>query len=343
MVALLGVHVDDIVTCCLPGYEYLLDTVKKSFEWGSEWEKDTFVFVGRRITRLPDNSYTLDQVRYVSDIDKTKVNLEASELLQDHPELITEFKSGIGSLQWMAGTSRGDIAADVSLLQKRPKELTVGDLLEVNKVLKYVRATADARVKITPVDLKEAVFIAYGDAGWGNAPGNKSQGGLTVLLTDKQVFEMERPASLLEWKSYQHHRALRSTLAAEAASLDRAFDMGNFMACVFSEMVHADYVATSGMPAFEVVPVTDARSLFDAVHRLSTSFQEKRAEIDVAALRQACRNLRWVPAEKQCADGLTKRSRPLRDAFRKWMADPVVTLVEAKSATDVGSDNKKWR
>ncbi len=31
VVALLGLHVDDIITCCLPGYEHLLDEVKTSF------------------------------------------------------------------------------------------------------------------------------------------------------------------------------------------------------------------------------------------------------------------------------------------------------------------------
>ena len=36
VVAVLGVHVDDIIISCLPGYEDLLEGVKKSFAWGSE-------------------------------------------------------------------------------------------------------------------------------------------------------------------------------------------------------------------------------------------------------------------------------------------------------------------
>lgn len=78
------------------------------------------------------------------------------------PMFLTEFRSGIGSLQWVAGTTRGDLAADTSLLQKPPKELTVGDLKEINKVLKYARATANAYVRVNPLDLKDLVFIAYG-------------------------------------------------------------------------------------------------------------------------------------------------------------------------------------
>ena len=57
------------------------------------------------------------------------------------------------------------------------------------------------------------------------------------------------------------------------------------MALAFSEMVDQSFASTMNERAlFKVVPVTDARSLWDAVHRLSTSFAEKRVEIDVAAL-----------------------------------------------------------
>ena len=342
VVSILGVHVDDIICACLPGWDELLERVRKSFKWGSECEKDDFIFVGRRIARQADNGYTIDQVHYVADIILTKIKMDPSEKLSDHPELITEFRSGIGSLQWMAGTTRGDLAADTSLLQKSPQELTVQDLLSVNKVLKYVKATANTFIKVNPIPVEELVFVAYGDSGWANAPGNKSQGGLAILATDKRALHETRAASLLEWKSYRHQRVLRSTLAAEAASLDRAHDVGMYMACSFSEMTDANYkAAEKGIPIYEVIPVTDARS--HAIHRLSTSFREKRVEIDVASLRESCRNLRRVPTEKQHADALTKSCPKLRDAFRQWMMAPTVTLVDSKSPEDPEPGNEKWR
>ena len=114
------------------------------------------------------------------------------------------------------------------------------------------------------------------------------------------------------------------------------------MACVFSEMTFPNYKATTATPMYEVIPVTDARSLWDAIHRLSTTFAEKRVEIDVAALRQSCRALRWVPTDQQKADALTKRSPALRDAFRRWAQDPMVALTDAKCAED-GVDNHAWK
>ena len=342
VVAVLGVHVDDIIVTCLPDHEEHLDLLRKAFAWGADWEKDSFIFVGRKIHRHEDGSYTIDQTHYVSEVSLTKIEYDLEDKLSDHPELITEFRSGIGSLQWLAGTSRGDLAADVSLLQKPPKDLTVGDLKEVNRVLKYVRATANSGFRIVPVKPENITFIAYGDSGWANAPGNKSQGGLVILITNKNVLFESCSASLVEWKSYRHQRVLRSTLAAEAASLDRAHDVGTFMACVLGEMIDVNYRAASGQAPFEVTPVTDARSLWDAIHRLSTTFSEKRVEIDVANLRATCRGLRWVPTELQHADGLTKRCAKLRDQFRQWAMRPVVTLVESRSAAD-GADNAAWR
>lgn len=71
-------------------------------------------------------------------------------------------------------------------------------------------------------------------------------------------------------------------------------------------------------------------------------FLRERVEIDVAGLRQTCRGLRWVPTEMQWADALTKRCPRLRDGFRRWAMDPVVTLVESRCAEE-GTDNTAWR
>ena len=346
MVALLGLHVDDLLSCALPGYEAALTKVEERFTWGSPWTSEDFTFVGRRIKQWPEGYITVDQASYVEEVPATRVKLEDTELLSKYPELVTEFRSGIGSLQWLASTSRGDIASDVSLIQRPPSQLTVADLKEVNSVLKYVRATAGAYIRINHIPVDQILFVAYGDSGFANAPGNKSQGGLVIVATDKTAKSQERPASLLEWKSYRHQRILRSTLAAEAAALDRTYDHAHFLAMSFSEMCDAAFISTlHDRPLFEVLPVTDARSLWDSVHRLTTSFQEKRVELDVAALRQTCRSLRWVPSEQQLADALTKRSRPLRDSFREWMSNPTVKLTDSKTPADQldSKANEAWR
>eukprot|EP00435_Cladocopium_sp_Y103_P047624 s257_g14.t1 len=325
---------------------WVLDEIKQSFSWGSEWERDDFIFVGRRSRRQEDGGSTLDQVHYISDIMKTKVTMSPEEPLHKHPELVTEFQSGIGYLQWLAGTTWGDLSSSFSLLQKKHSDLKVADLIEINRVLRYVKATSTAFAQVNPIPIEDAVFVAYGGSGFANAPNNKSQGGYLTNFSSKKTLDGSSKASLLDWKSYHHQRMLRSTLAAEASSLDRAQDLdtGNFMGCMFSDMLDPTYRATCGMPAMEIIPITDARSLFDAVRRLSTNFAEKRVEIDVAGLRSTCRNLRWVPCELQHADAMTKMSTKLRDSFRQWMSAPTVTLAESRSTAEIyGSANKPWR
>ena len=257
---------------------------------------------------------------------------------------MSEFRSAIGSLQWLAGTTRPDVAADTSLIQKAHDELTYGDLQEANTILKYCKATADTCVTIRPVSLDAMILVAYGDSAFANAPGGKSQGGFLITATTAECAKCSAEASLLDWKSYRHQRVLRSTLASEAASLDKSEDYANFLGCVLGEMSVPSYIAShSGKSPFSIWPVTDARSLFDAIHRLATSFQEKRVEIDIAALRQTCRSLHWVPTEAMLADALTKRNRQLRDRLRQWQMSPKVSLTDSQDAISSTTGSEPWR
>ncbi|CAK9000573.1 Retrovirus-related Pol polyprotein from transposon RE1 (Retro element 1) (AtRE1) [Includes: Protease RE1 [Durusdinium trenchii] len=342
VIAVLGIHVDDILASSLePG---VLKEVEGSFTWGSEWEVNDFVFIGRRIVKHSNHTITLSQSHYAADVFVSRVKGDANEPIGNNQELMSEFRSAIGSLQWMSGTTRPDIASETSLLQKAQAELTLQDLMDANTTLRYIKATADSHIMVKPIPLENLVLISYGDAAFGNAPGGKSQGGYLVLASTEEALHGEAEASLLDWKSFRHQRVLRSTLAAEAASLDRSEDSANFIGCLLGELVIEGYVAShSSRSPFPVWPVTDARSLYDSIHRLATTFSEKRVEMDVAALRSTCRNLRWVPTGEMKADALTKRSRALRDALRKWAQNPTVSLTEARDPDTSLDPNAPWR
>ena len=342
VIAVLGIHVDDILASSMePG---VLKEVEGSFTWGSEWEVNDFVFIGRRIVKHSNHTITLSQSHYAADVFVSRVKGDANEPIGNNQELMSEFRSAIGSLQWMSGTTRPDIASETSLLQKAQAELTLQDLMDANTTLRYIKATADSHIMVKPIPLENLVLISYGDAAFGNAPGGKSQGGYLVLASTEEALHGEAEASLLDWKSFRHQRVLRSTLAAEAASLDRSEDSANFIGCLLGELVIEGYVAShSSRSPFPVWPVTDARSLYDSIHRLATTFSEKRVEMDVAALRSTCRNLRWVPTGEMKADALTKRSSALRDALRKWAQNPTVSLTEARDPDTSLDPNAPWR
>ena len=251
---------------------------------------------------------------------------------------MTELRSAIGCLQWLSSSARPDVSADTSLCQgPSPK---VRDLVEVQKVLGYVKDTPDGGVRLRPVPWNELTYFAFSDASWANAAEGRTQAGLLILAASYHALSGRVPASVVEWRSHRLRRVTRSTLAAEAAAMDAAVDhavyMSHFMSCIYD----ANHVV-SGLapPIFKVVPVTDCRSLYDALQRLSASLQEKRVLLDLVAIRETCGGslegssaVRWVPGDHQLADGLTKRDRTLRARLASFCMDPSFTLVEQPPA-----------
>lgn len=104
VVALLGVHVDDIMVTALPDWEKeTVDPLRTAFEWGGAWEEDNFVFTGRKITKLPDGGYMLDQQHYVKEVTATKAQKEVVAL-KGNPTLMSEFRCPVLDLYsgWLA-------------------------------------------------------------------------------------------------------------------------------------------------------------------------------------------------------------------------------------------------
>ena len=93
---------------------------------------------------------------YVQDVSSTRFQEEVDEVvkLKDNAELMSEFRSRIGSLQWFSGTTRADTSADLTLLPKGREDLTTEDLNEINRTIRYVKATEDATIRSNPVNPK---------------------------------------------------------------------------------------------------------------------------------------------------------------------------------------------
>ena len=74
----------------------------------------------------------------------------------------TEFRSCAGSLQYLAGNSRPDLSAGVSLSQR--KDMTVEQLDQIYKLNNYAIASADLGLKIQKVNLFSACVVGFGDS-----------------------------------------------------------------------------------------------------------------------------------------------------------------------------------
>ena len=78
-----------------------------------------------------------------------------------------------------------------------------------------------------------------------------------------------------------------------------------------------------------MVPVTDAKSLYDAVQAMNPTVDDKRTLLDILSLSSTvgASGLRWVPGSLMWADGLTKRGdKALRARFSAWLQSPTVRL-----------------
>lgn len=97
MIAVLGIHVDDVIACSLPGYD-VLKLVEESFSTKGPWEKNDFVFVGRRVVKHADGHITLSQSHYASDVMVSKNRNDPEQKMGSDKDAMSEFRSALGSL-----------------------------------------------------------------------------------------------------------------------------------------------------------------------------------------------------------------------------------------------------
>ena len=63
-----------------------------------------------------------------------------------------DFKSSTGDLHWVTSQTRVDHAVDTSRLQKRQNKPTYGDYLDLGKIVREVKSTADFAIRTQPIE-----------------------------------------------------------------------------------------------------------------------------------------------------------------------------------------------
>ena len=134
--------------------------------------------------------------------------------------------------------------------------------------------------------------------------------------------EKEASISIMDWKSWNLKRKVRSSLAAESQALADAVDSLNYLRLFLAECLVADSIdlrqadrVLSMLPNAHVI--TDCKSLYDALGKSESAglgLSEKRTAIEVTATRDVMRETgiatRWVNSDRQIADVLTKPQVP---------------------------------
>lgn len=159
-----------------------------------------------------------------------------------------------------------------------------------------------------------------------------------MFLANKEILD-GRPAraNMIGFHSSQTKRVCRSTLAAEASHLSEAVEAGDWLAVLLDEALHRKQNLKDWDRIVEArrrVYVTDSQSVYDYLHRDSTSTSsDKRMAIEGALLRETVRRpgaeVKWIDGEQNLADILTK-PRVDRALLMDYMRTGMISLVQTE-------------
>ena len=248
------------------------------------------------------------------------------------------FRSVLYRVNWVAHQTRPDAAGPVSILASRLHRATVHDWQCLSKLVYHLRSTAQQPLVLHKFRSQDMVFIAASDAGGvdgkpisqeGSAEEDTVQGAWIILASDA-IPSASRPSrvSILSWRSAKLKRRVSSTLAGEALAFSQALGELEWLQVMFRDILFGDVNRSdwrSSISPFLAVlredcelkgrlkqcSVTDAKSLYDSLHKQNpSSRQDRRTSVELAiileAMQKASSALRWTPHPKMVADGLTK-------------------------------------
>ena len=361
LVGAMVVHVDDLMFCH-DGSEMgkrVAEKLANRFPFGT-WDRVAekpcgVTYCGKEIRLQSEAGRKQVVLSQDGFIDGRLEEMEVSRERRRRPEMYAteeergNFRSVVGSLQWLATQSRPDLAFETNQLQKRIADLRVADLIRANKAVKEAKLH---RMRIVFEDLgRDAELVVYSDAGLYSSVGVEiseqeandvlqssfdkrlvysQKGGVVGFVKRGSTETKSTPnhINVLDWRSSTNKRVIESSFAAETHAALMAMGMGHFCQVLTSELrFGSDVVGSVEDDGWDdlvsMTLVTDCKSIYDTVHKDGQHISDKANVVHAVLLRQMlstrraqCKTkLLWVPTRHQIADGLTKgrRSKELRE------------------------------
>ena len=181
-------------------------------------------FNGRRLRKVHDD-ILVDMKAFVEERMKT-VQL-SKERQKERMAKITEEERGrvrsvCGALNWAGREGRPDAAAAASMFSSQLMEMTVEDVIELNKVVQGLKKESELALRIQPIAESRLRWGVISDASWANARGGKTQAGHMLIAFDQSLLEGKRAVTnLLHWKSgkvtthSEQHTGSRNTIISK--------------------------------------------------------------------------------------------------------------------------------
>jgi hypothetical protein len=238
------------------------------------------------------------------------------------PGEISQLRSVVGSLSWIARQCRIDVSYHCSKLQSIAPCAQVKHLHAANALLSDLKSTSDQGLSDPAgmFDFHEALMITISDASWANdgkitANGDvfpkRSQHGRITGLTHPDMWNgTEGPLHVISWKRGLIKRVCRSTFRAETHGMIYATEASDRIRAILADIrgVLADKrpSATWEHVCVQVVKnvwFTDCQSLHDYLMcPVANGSEDKRLEIDLESLRESL----WEWPDGRPKDSITE-------------------------------------
>ena len=302
-------HVDDFFYGGTEEFKSaVIDKIKEKFSISQE-NVDAFVYLGLQI-KQDENEIRVNQQHYIDSLDYIYIDTNKSNSTVLNDEEKRKLRCAAGQLNWVTSQTRPDLAYDSCLACVSLKDATMKDVRSVNKSLKKLKLE-NVKLHFRNIgNIPEAEIVTHCDASYRNLKGENSQGAFVMFLVGKNG-----SSSILTWQSKKVKRVVKSTLAAEALSLDDAADASIYIRAILCEIYNM-----ADLEMFPITIYTDNKNLFESANSTGT-LEDKRLKLDICSIREKLNKrdiseINWIPKEFQLADSLTKneasRSQLLR-------------------------------
>lgn len=266
-------------------------------------EEKVFRYIGFKVEQR-ENGIILDQSDYMYNLNSPTLDprhtTNKSDILNSEEQSL--YRQIVGQINWAVQGSRPDLAFEMIAASTKLKQATVGDLTRAIKMLNRLKDfTSYMLFPCLNQELSDLKIMVFTDASLGNInDGTGSTGAYIVWLADGTGL-----CCPLAWHASKIKRVVRSTIAAEALSLQEGLEAGFYYRTMVEEIL--------GIPnkTIPITAYTDNKSVIEAV--FSTKLvDDKRLRVDIAAIREFLktndiRQIKWCAGDSQLANCMTKQ------------------------------------
>lgn len=302
-------HVDD--SMIFADSAELLATFKTFIcgKYELKWTSKPVLYLGIKLTFSDSGAISLSQPQYVESIlDRFamtncnsvksplpgQVNLSPATDEEVNNAKDLPYQSLVGSLQWLASTTRPDIAYAVSQVARFQAAWSVSHWIFAKHILRYVRGTANLGITFSPGPFNP---VAFSDSDFSQCiTSRRSVTGYIIQAANGPVCWQSRRQSVI---------ALSTTEAEYMAACDCAKQMAWIRGFLFDIHHPIDGPSEFRMDNTSAISIAEGESVKTRSKHIDRRFHFIREQLQQGKLRVS-----YIPTTEMCADFLTKPLGP---------------------------------